>query len=400
VTLPAKATHQQTRAHNHGLVLRVLYDHGPVSRADIARLTGLTRTTVSDVVADFIGDGLVREVGRGPSSGGKAPILVEVNGDSRHVIGLDLGERAFSGALVNLHGEIRQTASQPVDGRDGDAALAALYRLLDELVGAAPGVLLGIGVGTPGIVDADRGRILWAVNLDWQDLPLGDMLRDRYGVPTYVANDSRAAALAESLFSSERRSANLIAIKVGNGIGAGLVLNGELFHGDAFGAGEIGHIAAVDDGEQCRCGRFGCLETVASSRAILARANEAAGADPGGFLGRRLGQTELLTLDDIRSGLDAGDEETRRIVVGAGRFLGQAVAALIGALNIGQIVLIGAVAALGEPWLDAVRDEARRRSLGLLTDETRIDLGRTEHDVVLGASALLMTRELGLVPVR
>ena len=136
------------------------------------------------------------------------------------------------------------------------------------------------------------------------------------------------------------------------------------------------------------------------ARAILARANEAAGADPGGFLGRRLGQTELLTLDDIRSGLDAGDEETRRIVVGAGRFLGQAVAALIGALNIGQIVLIGAVAALGEPWLDAVRDEARRRSLGLLTDETRIDLGRTEHDVVLGASALLMTRELGLVPVR
>jgi N-acetylglucosamine repressor len=400
VTLPAKATHQQTRAHNHGLVLRTLYDHGPVSRAEIARLTGLTRTTVSDVVADFIGEGLAREVGRGPSSGGKAPILVEVNADSRQVIGLDLGERAFSGAVVNLHGEIRQTASQPVEGRDGEEALAALYRLVDELVETTPGVLLGIGVGTPGIVDADRGRILWAVNLDWQDLPLGDLLRDRYGLPTYVANDSRAAALAESLFSSERRSGNLIAIKVGNGIGAGLVLNGELFHGDAFGAGEIGHIAAVDDGEQCRCGRFGCLETVASSRAILARATEVAQVDAGGFLGRRLTASGALDLDDIRVGLEAGDEETRRVVVAAGRFLGQAVAALIGALNIGQIVLIGAVAALGEPWLEAVQDEARRRSLGLLTDETRIDLGRTEHDVVLGASALLMTRELGLAPVR
>jgi predicted NBD/HSP70 family sugar kinase len=400
VTLPAKATHQQTRAHNHGLVLRALYDHGPVSRADVARLTGLTRTTVSEVVADFIADGLAREVGRGPSRGGKAPILVEVDGDSRHVIGLDLGERAFSGAVVNLHGEIRQTASQPVEGRDGDAALAALYRLLDELIDATPGVLLGVGVGTPGIVDAEAGRILWAVNLDWQDLPLGDLLRERYGVPTYVANDSRAAALAESLFSAERRSANLIAIKVGNGIGAGLVLNGELFHGDAFGAGEIGHIAAVDDGEQCRCGRFGCLETVASSRAILARATEAARVDPNGFLGRRLAASGALSLGDIRAGLDARDEQTRRIAVAAGRFLGQAVAALIGALNVNQILLIGVVATLGEPWLDAVRDEAGRRSLGLLTGGTRIDLGRTEHDVVLGASALLMTRELGLAPVR
>ena len=400
MTLPAKATHQQTRAHNQGLVLRALYDQGPVSRADIARLTGLTRTTVSDLVAEFIADGLAREVGRGPSSGGKAPILVEVDGNSRHVIGLDLGERAFSGAIVNLHGSIRRTASQPIDGRDGEEALAALYRLLDELVSSEPGALLGIGIGTPGIVDPETGTIIWAVNLDWQNLPLGDLIRRRYGVPTYVANDSRAAALAESLFSTERRAGNLIAIKVGNGIGAGIVLNGELFHGDGFGAGEIGHIGVVDDGVQCRCGRFGCLETVASSRAILARATETAHAEPHGFLGRRLRDRDALTLEDIRAGLAAGDEPTRRVVVAAGRFLGQAVASLVGALNVNQIVLIGAVAALGDPWLDAVTDEVRRRSLALLNGETLIELGRTEHDVVLGASALLMTRELGLVPVR
>jgi predicted NBD/HSP70 family sugar kinase len=215
-----------------------------------------------------------------------------------------------------------------------------------------------------------------------------------------VANDSRAAALAESLFPAERRTSNLIAIKVGNGIGAGLVLNGELFHGDGFGAGEIGHLGVVDDGEQCRCGRFGCLETVASSRAILALATEVGRDDPTGFLGERLRKAGEVTLEDIRAGLDAGDEATRRIVVSAGRFLGRAVASLIGALNVNQIVLLGAVAALGEPWLEAVRDEAQRRSLALLNAGTQIELGRTEHDVVLGASALLMTRELGLVPVR
>ena len=400
MSLPAKATHRQTRVHNQGLVLRTLYDHGPVSRAELARLTGLTRTTVGQLVGGFVSDGLAREVGRGPSSGGKAPILVQVDGDARHVIGLDLGERAFTGAVVNLHGEIRGTASLPVDGRDGDDALEIVYRLTDRLVAEVPGTLLGIGVGTPGIVDAEHGTIRWAVNLDWQDLPLGTLLRERYGVPTYVANDSRAAALAEYLFAGEGATTNLIAIKVGYGIGAGFVLGGELFHGDGFGAGEIGHTVIVDDGKACRCGRFGCLETVASSRAILAEATLQAQGSPESFLGRRLAGGPL-DLADVRAALDAGDEPGRRVVVAAARFLGAAIAGLIGALNIHRIVLIGSVASLGEPWLEAVRDEAGRRSLGMLGGQTRIDIGRTSADeVVLGASALLMIRELGLVPVR
>ncbi|MES1239419.1 MAG: ROK family protein, partial [Chloroflexota bacterium] len=170
--LPSKATHQQTRAINQGLVLRTLYDLGPISRAEVARLTGLTRTTVSDVVTEFLVEGLVEEVGRGPSSGGKAPILVRVVPDARMVIGLDLGEDAFVGALVDLRGGIRQRAVAPIGGRDGAAALAAVERVVDELVAAAPtGSLLGIGVGTPGLVDTVTGTIRWAVNLDWQDLP-------------------------------------------------------------------------------------------------------------------------------------------------------------------------------------------------------------------------------------
>ncbi|HEV8489494.1 MAG TPA: ROK family transcriptional regulator [Candidatus Limnocylindrales bacterium] len=399
--LPGKATHRQTRAHNQGLVLRTLFDRGPVSRAEVARLTGLTRTTVSELVGEFVADGLAREVGRGPSSGGKAPILVQVVDEARHVIGLDLGERAFSGAVVNLRGEIGRTATLPVDGLDGDAALAVVYRLVDELTADGRGTLLGIGVGTPGIVDAEHGTIRWAVNLDWQDLPLGRLLQQRYGVATYVANDSRAAALAEYLYPGDSRTPNLVAIKVGQGIGAGVVLGGELFHGDGFGAGEIGHTTVVDDGDPCRCGRFGCLETVASSRAILARATEAGRRSPGSPLGLRLATMGALDIADVRAALDAGDEDAAAIVAAAGRFLGQAVAGLIGALNVHRIVLLGSVAALGDAWLAAVRDEATRRALGMLAGQTRIELGRTAEDVVvLGASALLMTRELGLVPGR
>jgi N-acetylglucosamine repressor len=400
MAFPTKATHQQTRAYNSALVLRALYDFGPISRADVARLSGLTRTTVGDLVAELLSDGLAREVGRGPSTGGKAPILVELVDDARHVIAVDLGEQAFRAAIVDLRGQICRVVERPVDGVDGARALAIVYELIDELAAEASETLLGIGVGTPGIVDVKTGTIRWAVNLDWQDLPLGDLLRERYGVPAELANDSRAAALAIQVFS-DPHSANLVAIKVGRGIGAGVVLGGELFHGDGFGAGEIGHTVVEEDGAECHCGRFGCLETVASSRAIVRRANEVAREHADTALGRRLAATGELMLDDVAAAMDAGDEDARRIVVAAGRYLGQVIGGLIGVLDVERIVLHGSVADLGEPWLAAVRDEASRRSLGLLARETTIELAPPIGDfVVMGASALLITAELGLTAGR
>ena len=388
MNVPAKATHRQTRQYNRRLVLRTLYDFGPVSRAEIARLTGLTRTTVSDVVAGLIADGMTREVGRGPSSGGKAPILLSVVDDARHVIGLDLGEGAFVGALVNLRGEVRRIVELPVEGHDGDEALALVYRLVDELLADAGESLLGIGVGTPGVIDTRTGIIRWAVNLVWQDLPLGGLLAERYGVPVNIANDSQAAALAEYTFGGDAsRRPNLVAIKVGRGIGAGIVLNGALYQGDGFGAGEIGHVVVEDDGSACRCGRFGCLETVASAPAVVARARE-------------LG-LDAHSIDDVRRAVDAGDEAALAAARFAGRYLGRAVANLVGALDIHEIVVHGPVADLGEPWIAAVRDEATRRSLPLLSGSIEVRPARiAANEVVLGASALLMTRELGLSLVR
>ena len=399
MAFPTKATHQQTRAYNAALVLRALYDFGPISRAEVARLSGLTRTTVGDVISDLMGEGLAREIGRGPSTGGKAPILLELVDGARHVIGLDLGENVFVAALVDLRGQVLRTIERPVAGLDGNQWLEVVHALIDELSRDSRATLLGIGVGTPGIVDAATGTILWAVNLDWQNLPLGEILRSRHGVPVEVANDSRAAALAIEIFSGQRRP-NLVAIKVGLGVGAGVVLGGELFHGDGFGAGEIGHVVVEDDGAECRCGRFGCLETVSSSRAILERATEAAQADPKSLLGRRLldgAAADGLTLADVRDAIDSGDEGARRVVVSAGQFLGQAVAGIIGVLDIEHVVLHGSVAQLGDTWLESVRDEARQRSLGLLAKDVSVELAPPIGDlVVMGASALLLAAELGL----
>jgi N-acetylglucosamine repressor len=394
----SKATHQQTRAHNAALVLRALYDHGPISRAEVARMTSLTRTTVGDITAELIADGLAREIGRGPSTGGNPPILLELVAGARHVIGLDLAEFRFRGAVVDLRGNVVQTAERELAGRDGEGALELVHALIEELRAGREETLLGIGVGTPGIVDSATGTIRYAANLDWQDLPLGEILRDRYGLPVEVANDSRAAALAIHLFGdAAERAHNLVAITVGRGIGAGVVLGGEVFHGDSFGAGEIGHMTVVDDGAECYCGRFGCLETVASSRALIARGTDEARGDPASFLGQRLAAQGELGLDDIAAGLEAGDDASRAVTASAGRSLGQVVAALIGVLDIERIELHGSVATLGEPWLNAVRDEARRRSLPMFASRTRIERTAPIGDlVVMGASALLLTAELGL----
>jgi predicted NBD/HSP70 family sugar kinase len=388
--LPSKATHQQTREFNVRLVLRCLYDLGPISRAEIARQTHLTRTTVSDVVTGLLEEHLVEEVGRGPSSGGKAPILLRVVPDARLVIGLDLGEEAFTGALVDLRGSIRHEERIGIEGYDGAAALALVYRLVERMLERADRALLGIGVGTPGVIDTAGGVIRWAVNLDWQDLELASLLERRFGLPVQVVNDCRAAALALYAFGgSGSRPANLIAVKAGRGVGAGIVLGGELLHGDGYGAGEIGHVVVVDDGELCRCGRRGCLETVASARAIVSHLEQPsrdAGATP-----------SHPTLDQARVAFEQGDLRAQSVVLAAGHYLGSAIAAMIGAMDIHRVVLHGSVTAFGEPWLASVRERVDQRTLGLLAADVDISVAdRSANLAVLGASAMLMTSQLGL----
>jgi predicted NBD/HSP70 family sugar kinase len=380
---PTKATHAQTRAHNAALVLRALYDLGPISRADIARLTALTRTSVGELVADLTNDGLARDVGRGPSTGGKQPTLVALNDDARQVITLDLGERTFTAALANLRGDLSTRRERALDGADGQAAIDLVHALIDDVRAEATSPILGIGVGTPGIVDQD-GTIRWAVNLDWQDLPLARILEERHGLPAIVANDSRAAAFATYLFKGDDRPQNLVVVRVGRGVGAGLILRDQPFGGDGEGAGEIGHVVVEPDGIECHCGRFGCLETVASAPAILRAAHDA-------------GLPPTITLDDLARATADGDDRALPVVRAAGRAVGSVIANVIGTLDVRHITVLGSVAALGEPWFAAIREEAARRSLGPLGRETRIEDGGTGDDVtLLGACALLLTRELGL----
>ena len=395
-----KATNQQTRLINHQLVLRTIYDRNPISRADVARATGLTRTTVSDVVEQLLGAGLAEEIGLGRSTGGKAPILLRVPDEARHLVGIEVGDTQLTGAIVNLRGEVLRRVEVPLDGRDGEMALARLDGLIEELVRPTDAPILGIGIGTPGLIDTTTGTVRWAVNLDWRDLPLGARLRERWNLPVHVANDSHAAALGEYTFGGHAPRESMVVVKVGRGIGAGIVIDGQLYAGEGSGAGEIGHSAIADNYRPCRCGSVGCLETLSSTRAVVQRARELAPHAPDSVLNKSA-RSEPIDFDELVRAFANGDDLAREVLMDSARHLGRSIGGLIGTLSIRHVVLVGEMTRFGEPWLTAVRREAHRSALAILADATTIEIGRPGDDlVVLGAAALLMTRELGLAFAR
>jgi predicted NBD/HSP70 family sugar kinase len=388
----AKVTQRQTRRSNVGLVLRTIYELGPLSRADVARSTGLTRTTVSDLVEGLILEGLVVEAGTGPSTGGKAPILLRVPPDARQLVGVDVDRDRLRGAVIDLNGEVCARASRELHGRDGEAALHELESLVLALTGAADRPLVGVGIGTPGLIDQPAGRVRWAVGLAWHDIPVGERLAALTGLPTVVVNDSQASAMAEWAFGHHDISSAMVVVKVGIGIGAGIVIGGRVYAGDDSGAGEIGHTRVTDDEVACRCGGTGCLETVASLRAVLERAAQLADGSSGSLL-----DAAPVTPAALLAAFRAGDRLARQVVLEAAPPLGRVLAAMIGTLGARDVVLIGPMTEFGQPWLDAVRAEAQRSALPLLIERSHIHFGRTGDDAVtLGAAAMLMTSELGL----
>jgi predicted NBD/HSP70 family sugar kinase len=396
-----KATHQQTKSHNTLLVLKTIYDRGRVSRADVARVTGLTRASVSNITANLIDEGLVTEVGQGESAGGKRPILLSVVDDSRRIIGIDLANGVFRGCVLNLRGKIRRRTTLQVEKGNGQAALARLYELIDSLVEAAPGGrFLGIGIGSPGVMGPE-GVVRRAVNLDWEDIPLADLLRNRYHLPVCIANDCHAAALAEYAFGSSGHISNLVVLKVGRGTGAGVVMDGELHYGDSFAAGEIGHLVISPDGDECECGRRGCLETVASSRAIVKRAKAVAEALPSSLIRRQVSRLSDITVRHVVQALDEGDVNLRPIIADAGRFLGEAAAFIVSVLSVRRIVIAGSAAAFEHHLIEPMVEELRRRAFSTLAQETQVTMSTLGEDIViLGAAALLLAQELNIVGPR
>jgi len=384
-----KATRQHTKQHNSRLILKTIYNAHGISRADIARNTGLTRATVSSIVSDLMHDGLVNETGVGPSAGGKPPIFLSVVENARQLICLDLSKDPLQGALINLRGQIVERIEMPLNGRFGSTALDLVTQLVNQLRECSTTPVLGIGIGSPGLVDTRNGIIKKAVNLSWQDVPLKSLIEAQQDLPVFVANDSHMAALAEYSFGSND-TRNLVLIKTGRGIGAGIVLNGQLYHGEGGNAGEIGHVTVLRHGAQCSCGNFGCLEAIASVQAIMEQA-QAIAAD-------QWQSPKPTTWNAFCAAVRQGDPTAQQLVSTAGEFIGIAVANLVGILNIRHIVIAGAMVPLGEGLLTAVCQQMHHYVLPAIAEQTTVSFTSLGADLtLLGASALILNHRLGVI---
>lgn len=356
---------KDARRSNRSFVLQAVNDNPPLSRADLARETGLTKVTISDLVAELIDSGLVIETGTSEMGRpGKPSTLLALNPAGRDILAIDLSARdQVRGAVLSLRGEPVLTKVRALDGATGQQALDAARALAAELVEAASHPILGLGVGTPGTVDPS-GTVLWAPNLHWTGLPLQTRLQDDLGLPVKVENDANVAALAERRFAGA--PGNLVRIQFSRGVGAGLLVGGRLVHGAASDAGEIGHVAIDDDTPRCGCGKIGCLETWVSVPALTARI----AADPSGR-----------------------DEVLAR----AGHRLGLALAPVVGMLGLQHIVVGGPADVVTPALLDAARSCIVERTRSQFRPQLELVASSLGEDaVLLGAGALVTLTELGV----
>lgn len=366
-----KVTPSDAKQHHRTLVVQLLHGDGPLSRAEIARRTGLTKVTISSLVAELIEFGLIRELGPQETQGpGKRAILVDLARDAFLVAALDLSDHEqLHGALLDLDGNVVSRAQTPRSDATGDLSGERICDLVVKLAQAlqsqAQAPILGLGVATPGVVDTD-GVVHTAPNLGWTNLPLREILEQRTGLPTIVANDANVAALAE--YSFGEASDDLLLIRLGYGVGAGLIIGGNAVIGSQFAVGEIGQVmVGTDLGIEAGYSRDQVLE-------------------------------HWLSVPSIERALrEAGPEGHEAVLRQAGQRLGVALAPVIGMLNLSEVVLAGPLSLVEGPLAEAALESIRTRTMPVSHTGLVLRASVQGDDLMLlGATASVLKEQLGV----
>ncbi|GAA0467838.1 ROK family transcriptional regulator [Streptomyces stramineus] len=376
----------QSSLHRANLerVVRAVRMAGSLTQAEIARTTGLSAATVSNIVRELKDGGTVEVTPT--SSGGRRARSVSLSGDAGIVVGVDFGHTHLRVAVGNLAHRVLAEEAEPLDvdasaAQGLDRAEQLVKRLIAE-AGISPDKIVGVGLGVPGPIDVETGALgSTAILPGWAGTNPRDALAARLSVPVYVDNDANLGALGELVWGAGRGAADLAYIKVASGVGAGLVINGKIYRGPGGTAGEIGHITLDESGPVCRCGNRGCLETFTAARYVLPLLHSAHG-------------TDLTVARMVRLARD-GDPGCRRVIADVGRHIGSGVANLCNVLNPRRVVLGGDLAESGELVLGPIRESVSRYAIPSAARQLEIVPGalggRAE---VLGALALVLS-EMG-----
>src|SRR6478609_5381513 len=367
------------------------------SRSELVARTGLGRAIVAQRVGELVDRGLVTEGDVGPSTGGRPPRRLTFRADAGHVLVADLGATSIDVALTALDGRVLAHHDEPASIEAGpEAGLGRVDALFDTLLRTTPdlhGRLWGIGIGVPGPVEFESGRpISPPIMPGWDGYPIRERFAARYGAPVWVDNDVNVLALGEWRSGIAAGHGDVVVVKIGTGIGAGIISDGHLHRGAQGSAGDVGHIQVTDDpAVVCRCGNIGCLEALAGGAAIGRAGQAAAEAGRSARLRTALDQRGIVTAEDVARAASFGDPVAVALLVAAGRRIGSMLASVVNFFNPSLIVIGGGVANSPDQLLAAIRETIYRRSLPLATRDLlvqRSSLGGLAG--VIGASAMVV----------
>jgi glucokinase-like ROK family protein len=377
--------------HQERLV-QLLRDGGPRSRAELGEEVQLSRSKLAEELDRLVEIGLVETAGLAASRGGRRSSMVRLSSQLRFV-GIDIGATSVDVAITGPELEVLGRVSEPVDVRTGPhvvlgRALEMLAKLRAEGLASE---IHGVGIGLPGPVSFRDGvPVAPPIMPGWDRFPVRDTLSRELGCPVLVDNDVDIMALGEAHAGVARGVRDFLLVKIGTGIGCGIVVDGKVYRGVSGSAGDIGHISVDEAGPLCSCGNTGCLEAYFGGAALARDATAAAKSGSSAVLADRLGAKRALTAVDVGEAVSAGDPVAMQLVRQGGQRLGQVLASLVSFFNPGLVVIAGGVSGLGHGLLAEVRSVVYRRSLPLATGDLLIVMSELGGDAgVIGAAWLI-----------
>jgi len=381
-----KGDPEGARFINRALVLGKLRSTNSLSRAELARRLGLSKMTISQIVADLITERLIQETGEGSptSTGGRRPILLELSSSWHYVIGLDIGLTNTVIAVAGLNGERVAQLRVPTSLMHDTASILTQVEELAGSVLARGNItkdkIVGVGISIRGLIDGRRGYIVFSPALDWRDVPFRDLVQHRLGLPTILDNCTRVMAFGEKWHEKSNDIQNIFYVNLGYGIGSAIVMNGSIYNNNS----EFGHIKITNRDVLCDCGKKGCLEAVASGHAIGKFAEAAIGTKP---LGARYSAKDVAEL------AFEGNQTARQIYRDASRYLGRAISIATNLFNPDKVVIAGGIANARDLIEEPLMEEYRATAMEVIKKTTLVTFSSFGMDAgIIGAVSLALNK--------
>ncbi|MEW8970484.1 MAG: ROK family protein [Mesobacillus sp.] len=364
------------KKNNKALVLSLIIEKETISRADIANVTGLNKTTVSSLVTELLEEELIYESGPGISSGGRRPVILHFNRNTGYAIGVDIGVNYVLAVLTDLKGKIIVEKSQNVNRTSYSSIISTVQTMIQSLMDEMPDSrygTVGIGVGVPGIVNKE-GSVLLAPNLGWTNIQLKEDLERIFNVPIIIENEANAGAVGEQQFGAGQDYENILYVSAGIGIGVGIILNKELYQGKSGFSGEMGHMIIELNGKRCNCGSRGCWEAYASENALLEMAGE-----------------NIDSLESLIEHAKNGEKTAIELFEKIGQYLGFGINNIINTFNPDQVIIGNRLASIREWIEEPILTTIENHTLAYHQKEMQLQFSKLgKYSTALGVSAFVV----------